>query len=200
MGSDTARLGAEVTASLAGRRGPLPGCGLGPLTPFTLIREQAMTTTQEPVIRPDRMWRDQAACRYGDAEAFFPAAEAGPEYEAQVALAKAVCAGCVVRAACLAWAMSELPYGIAGGMTEDERRQHRATHRPWRQRRPSGRPVGASAAEVAAAGRDAIRAGWSPRGAAQAFGVSERTAARWAAQARAQHGQDQEQAHEGVRG
>lgn len=153
-------------------------------------------TTHELVVTPDRMWRDRAACRGGgDPERFFPTAEAGPDYEAQVAVAKAVCAGCPVRAECLEWA-AELPYGIAGGMTEDERRQHRAGRRGRRVCRALSRPVGATSAEVAAAGRDAIRAGWSSRDVARAFEVTERTAERWAAKAHIQQGHT----NEGIRG
>lgn len=66
-------------------------------------------------------WVERALCRYVDPELFFPTAESGPVYEAQVAEAKAVCARCPVRAECLDWALGELPYGIAGGLTEDER-------------------------------------------------------------------------------
>ena len=51
-------------------------------------------------------WRERAACRSVDPELFFPAAEAGPVYAAQVAAAKRVCAGCPVRAACLAEALA----------------------------------------------------------------------------------------------
>jgi hypothetical protein len=61
------------------------------------------------------------ACRDVDPELFFPVAESGPLYEAQVAQAKAVCAGCPIRAQCLAFALERLPYGIAGGMTAGER-------------------------------------------------------------------------------
>lgn len=67
-------------------------------------------------------WRAFAACRDVDPELFYPAAESGPIYDAQVAAAKAVCAGCPVREACAAFALVALPYGIAGGMTERERR------------------------------------------------------------------------------
>ena len=71
-------------------------------------------------------FRHRAACRSVDPEVFFPAAAQGAEFEAQVSIAKAVCAGCPVRQACLSWALSALPDGIAGGMTEHERRIERA--------------------------------------------------------------------------
>ncbi len=143
-----------------------------------------MTTTIRGEVAHVRAedFRHRAACRDVDPELFFPVAECGPEHDAQVAVAKAVCGGCPVRARCLAWALSVLPYGVAGGMSEQERRLERS-----RGRGPGGgggapqRPAGGSRAEVAAAGRAAIRAGLGPREAAREFGVTERTAARWAA-------------------
>lgn len=77
-------------------------------------------------------WRRQAACRDADPELFFPVGSAGPAL-AQAAEAKAVCARCPVREACLNFALSTgQDYGIWGGLTEDERRnlrrrQQRAT-------------------------------------------------------------------------
>ena len=56
---------------------------------------------------------------------FFPTAEPGPGYRAQVAEAKAVCRRCPVRADCLAEALARIPYGIAGGLTEHQRRRLR---------------------------------------------------------------------------
>lgn len=58
---------------------------------------------------------------------FFPAAEYGSEFVAQVAAAKAVCARCPVREQCLAWALDVLPHGVAGGLAEHERRSVRTT-------------------------------------------------------------------------
>lgn len=146
-----------------------------------------MTITDEPVkCTPDGRWRARAACRGGDPERFFPSAAAGPEYEAQVAVALAVCAGCQVRPECLTWALDALPYGVAGAMTEQQRRDERARRQGRARRcRVPERPAGGTAGEVAAAGRAAIRAGTTPRAVAREFGVSERTAARWAAQVRA---------------
>lgn len=139
---------------------------------------------REPVtghVQPED-FRHRAACRSVDPEVFFPTAVQGREFEQQVGIAKAVCAGCPVRPECLTWAITHLPDGIAGGMTEHERRleagcRHgaRRRHRP----RPQ-RPVGATRGEVAAAGRAALRAGSSVHEVAGEFLVSERTAARWA--------------------
>lgn len=67
-------------------------------------------------------WRRVAACRDVDPEWFFPASEKGPDHDEQVERAKHVCAGCPVRAECLVEALARIPYGIAGGLTEEERR------------------------------------------------------------------------------
>jgi WhiB family redox-sensing transcriptional regulator len=66
----------------------------------------------------DMDWRHHADCQYEDPELFFPLSLT------KVAEAKAVCAGCPVRAACLAYAFTTgQDAGIWGGMTEHERRR-----------------------------------------------------------------------------
>lgn len=89
-------------------------------------------------------WRDQAACRvdHVDPELFFPAADDGPIYDAQVATAKAVCGRCSVRPACLDEALVRIPYGIAGGLTPEERRTHRTR---WSRPKGFSKPVSATA-------------------------------------------------------
>jgi hypothetical protein len=139
---------------------------------------------REPVaghVRPED-FRHRAACRSVDPETFFPTAAQGAEFEAQVSIAKAVCAGCPVRSKCLTWALTALPEGIAGGMTEHERRQEKTRRRGARRRarRATQRPEGGTREEIATAGRAAIAAGLSVRDAAGEFVVSERTASRWA--------------------
>jgi WhiB family transcriptional regulator, redox-sensing transcriptional regulator len=128
-----------------------------------------------------RHWRRWASCRDHDPELFFPTATTGPTYEAQVAAAKAVCAGCPVRAACLAEALESIPEGIAGGMTEQERRSTR--------RRDADRRVTSVrrldwVRDTATAGQRLLAKGLSPRVAAARCGVSVRTAQRWAASMR----------------
>jgi hypothetical protein len=153
-----------------------------------------MTATTRPIRRESTAghlraedFRHRAACRSVDPEVFFPTATHGPEYEAQVSIAKAVCAGCPVRAECLAWALPHQSDGIAGGMTEYERRhelaRRRAARRGGRLPRPRvpKRPAGGSRAEIAAAGRAALEAGMPVREVAGEFLVSTRTAGRWAA-------------------
>ena len=150
----------------------------------------ASQTLRASARQADSQWRSRAACRSVDAEIFFPAATEGPIYEAQVAVAKAVCAGCSVRAECLAEALIRIPYGIAGGLTPEERRgrhasdqAHRTSDEKHRAERvlERGLRLGASRPEVAAAGRLLLTAGRPVAEVAARCGVTERTAARWAA-------------------
>lgn len=71
-------------------------------------------------------WMIDAACRGAeDADLWFPITEIGPG-AAQVAEAKAVCAGCPVRDECLEFALAlGLDYGVFGGMAASERRELR---------------------------------------------------------------------------
>ncbi len=62
-------------------------------------------------------WTTRAACAETDPEAFYP------EKGGSTAAAKAVCAGCPVRAACLAEALGHRErHGVWGGLSEPERR------------------------------------------------------------------------------
>jgi WhiB family redox-sensing transcriptional regulator len=71
----------------------------------------------------DPNWRDEALCAQVDAAIFFP------EVGANATPARRVCAVCPVRAACLADALAhrDLTYGVRGGMTPAERRNHAHT-------------------------------------------------------------------------
>lgn len=73
----------------------------------------------EGIVINGQEWLEYAACADVGVELFFPPDERSP----LVAEAKAICAVCVVRAECLAWAMKNKPEGIWGGMTADERRK-----------------------------------------------------------------------------
>lgn len=68
-------------------------------------------------------WQMQAACRGEDPSLFFhPEGERGPARLARELAAKAVCASCPVMAQCAAHALKvREPYGVWGGLTEDER-------------------------------------------------------------------------------
>jgi WhiB family redox-sensing transcriptional regulator len=63
-------------------------------------------------------WRQRAACRGVDPDIFYPASD--EEAEA----AKAICAACPVREACLEYALANRERdGVWGGATERERRR-----------------------------------------------------------------------------
>lgn len=83
-------------------------------------------------------WRAAAACREVDSEIFFPVGFTGQAIEV-AAKAKAICASCSVREACLAFALqTNQQFGIWGGLDEEERREVR---RSWRRQRLHA-PVG----------------------------------------------------------
>lgn len=66
-------------------------------------------------------WRSRARCRDMNPEIWFPTGTAGPAVQ-QTEQAKAECRRCPVRDRCLQWALdSGLPYGVAGGLSEQER-------------------------------------------------------------------------------
>ncbi|MCO1658113.1 WhiB family transcriptional regulator [Pseudonocardia sp. S2-4] len=134
-------------------------------------------------------WRQWAACQDVDPELFVPSTESGPACDEQVSVAKAVCDRCPVRAQCLAEALVRMPYGIAGGLTEHERR--RLAHRQGRTRWVRTCDVDVeeiarvgTGGEVEAAGRALLASGRAPREVARRCEVSVRTAQRWAAACR----------------
>ena len=68
-------------------------------------------------------WQYQGACQELPTEMFFhPDGERGPRRANREATAKAVCATCPVIAACRKHALAvQEPYGIWGGLSEDDR-------------------------------------------------------------------------------
>jgi WhiB family redox-sensing transcriptional regulator len=68
-------------------------------------------------------WQARAACRETDTEAFFnPDYLRGRNKRAREGAAKAICANCPVREACLDWALHlGETHGVWGGMTPEER-------------------------------------------------------------------------------
>lgn len=68
-------------------------------------------------------WQMHAACRGMESEKFFhPDGERGSRRDQREAEAKRVCAGCPVRLECAEHAIAvREPYGVWGGLTEDER-------------------------------------------------------------------------------
>lgn len=92
-------------------------------------RPRALRGITTSALTPERDdWRQHAACRDYEPEAFFPVAQPGKGVAgarmvaAEVEYAKAVCARCPVRVECLTGALErDERYGIWGGMTTEER-------------------------------------------------------------------------------
>jgi WhiB family redox-sensing transcriptional regulator len=79
----------------------------------------SLTTSAAIASAPGGQWRDGALCAQTDPEIFFP--EKGTPARA----ALRVCAGCPVRAACLADALArrDVTFGVLGGLTPRQRRE-----------------------------------------------------------------------------
>nr|WP_280268409.1 WhiB family transcriptional regulator [Nocardia wallacei] len=74
-------------------------------------------------------WQLQGSCRGVDSAVFFhPDGERGRARADRERNAKRICRDCPVLAACREYALSAAePYGIWGGMSEEERRRHART-------------------------------------------------------------------------
>jgi WhiB family transcriptional regulator, redox-sensing transcriptional regulator len=74
----------------------------------------------------DEEWKLRAACRGEDPGLWFPSAIGRRHYDRTVrtltARAKAICLRCPVQGECLQYGLDE-PWGIWGGLTEEERAQ-----------------------------------------------------------------------------
>jgi WhiB family redox-sensing transcriptional regulator len=79
----------------------------------------SLSSLSEDVTSPMNLaWRQRAACRGVDPDIFYPVSD--EEAEA----AKAICAQCLVREACLEYALANRERdGVWGGATERERRR-----------------------------------------------------------------------------
>jgi WhiB family redox-sensing transcriptional regulator len=87
-------------------------------------------------------WWSRAACSTTDPEMFFPISPAGPAVR-QVAQAKAICARCEIRQACLEYALDTGPIqGVWGGTTERERQLLRQRTRRARVRQAQEQRAG----------------------------------------------------------
>ncbi|MGD9528647.1 MAG: WhiB family transcriptional regulator [Pseudonocardia sp.] len=146
-------------------------------------------TTARTAAAPGRVgdWRELARCReVDDGDLFFPEAARAAGYEAQVAAAKRICAGCAVRPDCLAYALRALPYGIAGGLTPEERRELRGRSGTRIAELTEAARTATTRRQRAAAGRALLDAGRPAAEVARVCGVSVATARRWAVLARTQ--------------
>jgi WhiB family redox-sensing transcriptional regulator len=104
--------------------------------------EVSMTVLDMTVLDNRAEWWSRAACSTTDPELFFPIASAGPAAQ-QLAQAKAICARCEIRQACLDYALDAGPIqGVWGGTTEHERRLLRQRGRRARVRLAQERAAG----------------------------------------------------------
>jgi len=74
----------------------------------------------------ERSWRASAECRGATAAAFYPptSTETREQRQLREGAARELCRRCVVREACLEYALFvQEPYGIWGGLNELERRR-----------------------------------------------------------------------------
>ncbi|MFC9435278.1 WhiB family transcriptional regulator [Nocardia sp. NPDC057030] len=71
-------------------------------------------------------WQLRGSCRGLDSAMFFhPDGERGRARQARARRAKQICHSCPVRRQCRNYALTvNEPYGVWGGMTEDERRRY----------------------------------------------------------------------------
>jgi WhiB family redox-sensing transcriptional regulator len=70
-------------------------------------------------------WQDHGACKTADPTLFFhPQNERGTSRMKRDRAAKVICAGCTVRMECADYAVrAREPYGVWGGLSEEEREQ-----------------------------------------------------------------------------
>jgi WhiB family transcriptional regulator, redox-sensing transcriptional regulator len=68
-------------------------------------------------------WQYQGSCRTADPSIFFhPEGERGPSRDRRDRTAKAICASCPVQKMCAQHALAvREPYGVWGGLSEDDR-------------------------------------------------------------------------------
>lgn len=107
------------------------GIAPGPAAPVAAPDAPAADPTGQPrVITSIRRPAAEAdphrvgTCRDEDPELFFPVGTTGPAL-LQIEQAKAICRRCPVINECLSWALENQEFGVAGGMSEDERRAHK---------------------------------------------------------------------------
>lgn len=73
-------------------------------------------------------WSNRAACLRAEPEVFFPVGSGGVALD-EITAAKAICASCAVLAECREYALSSRqPFGVWGGLDEEQRRAIWAGH------------------------------------------------------------------------
>jgi WhiB family transcriptional regulator, redox-sensing transcriptional regulator len=84
----------------------------------------------EAVVFRDGSWESRAACRGAESAWFVPpmAGESKDQRRERESAARRICSDCPVRQECLDYALRvNEPFGIWGGLTEQERRQRVST-------------------------------------------------------------------------
>ncbi|TQC43097.1 WhiB family transcriptional regulator [Rhodococcus sp. WS4] len=104
-------------------------------------------------------WQRHAACRGTDTSMFFsPDMERGLSRARRESRAKQICHACPVLAACRDYALTAAePYGIWGGLSENDRRWHARRHRTSACRPSGGDTEHRSVARGSDGGSDAPR-------------------------------------------
>lgn len=92
-----------------------------------LLGQSTTKNDPMPLIAPiieNYEWQEQGNCVGVDTNIFFPESNLRGKNKAQAyAKAKSYCKGCPVVSECLEFALKiEEPFGVYGGLTEDERR------------------------------------------------------------------------------
>jgi len=73
-------------------------------------------------------WSNRAACLTAEPEVFFPVGSGGGALD-EISAAKAICASCAVLNECRDYALSSRqPFGVWGGLDEEQRRAVWAGH------------------------------------------------------------------------
>lgn len=74
----------------------------------------------------DSSWMDEAACKEGHPEAFFPPGNSIPMRGSRLSEPKEFCARCPVQQICLEYAIAHgINHGVWGGMSKEERKRER---------------------------------------------------------------------------
>lgn len=113
-----------MEARLAARRPP--GSRFPTAGSCVFTEEEAFVTVISRLPGPVHQrwdWQLRAACREADELLFFhPSGERGQAHDNRETAAKRICARCPVRLKCLEHALTvREPYGVWGGLGEDER-------------------------------------------------------------------------------
>ncbi|WP_374118694.1 WhiB family transcriptional regulator [Streptomyces sp. 8L] len=110
---------------------------------------QRPSRTITPAAGLNTDWRGQGACRTADPDLFFPDGHTIP---LRILEAKRICARCPIQVECRTSALKRRePYGVWGGLTEDERKVTLRKRNPARRQKAVARALDLSSPERPAA-------------------------------------------------